>query len=1064
MSTPEATTLAIDESGVSHLTEGLFRAWDFFLLRMPSGRARPGVTPRSGPEKGDAAYLELLRLALADAHLVEAIRLASPDLQRTMRKVAEGRAASLKSSQLRRAAFAVLRYDIRMRTRPTPFGLFAGVSSGDFVERPDVGVLPQPGSAHPWWTRTTVDMQWLLALVRELEAEVSRLPSMPVRAHPALVVRGGRIVLDCASTFGASPGERSRASVSLRRTEPVAHALELAEETVRIGELTDRLTERFGRRAVESIRRMLDSLVSQEILISGLRPPLDGTDPLAHVIDVWEGADGDPVMVTALRDVAARIEDYDRVPAGQGSARLDAALDAARRLHTHPTPLHVDSHVEATSGLPSAVAREVERAVELMWRMSTPKLGLFALREYHAKFLERYGTDRLVPLLDLLDGNVGMGPPTGYTWPNSEAVDDVEQPLDRDRDRVLYRLLVGTLRANEREVVLDDDTARSLFRGEPGAAEVPNSCEVTVQVVASSLQKLAEGEFLVALAPSPGSHHAGSTMKRFSGALGVHENALRTSSSGLPTHVRGALTANIAFLPRSGKAANLLHTPPDTGRRISLGLADSDRASELRLTDLAVAATRDRLCVVHVPSGREVTPVLANMVSATAQAPNAARLLWEIGLEGQRLWEPWKWGALADSPFVPRVRYGRFVLAPAVWRLDELRAAADWKAGLARWRRRYAVPRHVQAVSNDQRLRVDLDQPWHVELLREESRKDEGLVVSELPGEQQGWLDGDVAGHLTEVVVPLQRRRNPALREPTPAYSEPDRVRHGLGGEWIFLKLYATAGTQDDLLRQRVPDLVTTAREHGADRWFFLRYTDPDGHHLRLRLHGNPAVLWGSVAGAVGQVLDHWQQAGLIRAHRVDQYDPELERYGGAGLSDEVERVFAADSAAALDMLELASDPACPYDLDTFASVSVAALAHAFGPPSGEPASSAAEAWLSRTGSRRDLPRRFRVDAARLAALINPEAGWPGLRGDVFGEKVLSALRDRDERVAEVRRVMDALRGRQECNADNGRFIGSLLHMTCNRLIGGDSARERDVVAVARGAVQDSANRRRYCG
>lgn len=174
---------------------------------------------------------------------------------------------------------------------------------------------------------------------------------------------------------------------------------------------------------------------------------------------------------------------------------------------------------------------------------------------------------------------------------------------------------------------------------------------------------------------------------------------------------------------------------------------------------------------------------------------------------------------------------------------------------------------------------------------------------------------------------------------------------------------------------------------------------------------------------------------------------------------------------AAIELLTLAADPECPYDIDTLASLSVASLAHAFGTPTAPDregdtgrAHEPAEAWLSRTGTRRDLPERFRRDPAYWAGLIDPLGGSPALRGDVFGDKVLAALRGRDEAVADTRRAMDLLRADGACRTEEGRFVGSLMHMTCNRLLGGDSERERDVVALARGCVQDAARRRRHRG
>lgn len=1067
-----------DPAGVQLLWEGVYEAWDLYLLRSPIGGARPELTtPLDTPEEID--YLNILQRAVQDEHLLEAIALASPSLAGLLGRVAEGDTSSLKRAQLRRAAFAALRYDLRMRTRPTPFGLFAGVACGDFRQEADPECFPRVSEAGSQLSRTQVDMQWLMAVVRNLEAEAARsLPSLRVHAHPALMVRGDRIVLECASTFGAAPTQNSRARVSVRYSAPVRRALDLSVQPVELDVLIGQLTEEFGTAARGRVLDLVQSLIAEEVLLTEMRPALDGTDSLAHVVAVLEAVQKDnelpPVVaqrLAELHELRERIIAYDQVPVGSGRPTLVDTIARARQVYDHPTPLHVDSRLGEHTELPKAVAEEVERAAELMWRMSTPKLGLHALRDYHPRFLERYGTDRLVPLLDLLDGNVGLGPPAGYSWPNSEIpIDQTKSDPDSTRDRVLHRLLADALRSGRREVELDESTVRDLCRDTPNAAQVPNSCEITVQITAPSAQQLAAGEFQIHLSPSPGSHHAGSTLARFSGALGAdYDERLHAASAALPTHVENAFRADIAFLPRSGKAANLAHTVPDTTRRISVGVFDSSGAEEIRLTDIGVCATQERLCAVHRPTGQEITPVLANMVSAPAQAPNAARLLWEIGLEGQRLWEPWKWGSLANSPFVPRIRFGRFVLAPAVWRLDEPRAAPQetaWADAVAQWRARHEVPRHVLVVSNDQRFALDLDHPWHIELLRAESRKDPEIVVHEVPGEYEGWMDSDTPGHTNEVVVPLQRRKRETRRRATAAYQEPRHAPHGVGGDWVYLKLYGTARSQDDLLRNRIGGLVDAAREHGVDRWFFLRYTDPDGHHLRLRLHGDAHRLWSDVVPRLGATLLDWQRQGLLRAHRIDQYDPEYERYGGVHLMPTVEGLFQADSATAIDLLTVAADPACPYDLDTLAAVSVAALANAFGPPTPEAGqrvhNEPAEAWLGNTGTRHDLPERYRSAAGYWAGLIDPVGGATALVGDVVGDKVLACLRGRDEQVVHTRSEMDRLRTENACHIAEPRLLGSLLHMHCNRLFGGDSTRERDVIGLARGAVQDNAKRRRY--
>ncbi|MEU8568901.1 lantibiotic dehydratase [Streptomyces pathocidini] len=995
-----------------------------------------------------------------------------------------------------------------MRTRPTPFGLFAGVAKGEF----DTSAKVERGTAHT--TRTHADMQWLTKVVHRLERDPAVLVALTVQAHQALVVRGDRLVLTSPSTQGAAPapGGEGRSVVSVRHSPVVRRAVAEARDPLPYEELVRRTAAAFPGAPEERVRALLAELVRQELLITGLRPPLNGGDPLHHVLALLDTVAQPAGPTRETRDALHRFDReraaYDALPPGAGRERLRLLREAARAIEPDDTPLHIDTRLDAVLHLPFEVRAEVERATDTMWRLSRPKRGLFALRDYHRRFLDAYGADRLVPVLDLLDESTGLGAPAGYGWPNSEAApQEPDDPRTARRDRAMARLAARAHRAGLREVVLDGAALDELCHDAADPADLPNSCEVTVQVVAPGPDALTAGEFRVFLSPSPGSHRAGSTFARFADQHPDWQAEFTALHRDNPVHIEGAVPVDLAFRTRSGRAANLAHTVPATGRRIGVGVPDAPGREELRLADIGIGATLDRLTAVHLPTGREMVPVLGNMVSAPAQAPNAVRLLWEIGLEGQRLWEPWNWGPLADAPFVPRVRYGRFVLTSAVWRLDTLRTRAEgvrgaaWDREVSDWRALWDAPRHVLAVTADQRLLLDLELPWHRELLRDQVLRHPDLIAQEVPGEHEGWLDSPLSGHTAELVVPLTRRPPAPSSAPRPyelrraygprrAYAgvrveagqargesgPPEREVHGLGGEWLYLKLHGSARAQDDLLRDRVPDLVRLAAEKGADRWFFIRYTDEGGHHLRLRLHGRPEALWGAVAPVVGGLLADWQRQGLLRGHGMAQYDPESERYGGPGSQSLAEEVFRRDSEAAVELLRIAKesgrDPSAEpgkrsaqepgYGTDELAVISCAALAHAFGPPApGNPrvtedcGDDGAAAWLSMTGSRRDLPAEYRARAAHWRRTVDPYGGWPALAADPVGARVLAALAPRD---AAVRQLADQVR--KSGSTPEGRVVGSLLHMVCNRLFGGSSARELTVLGIARGAVQDQRSRR----
>ena len=1007
--------------------------------------------------------------------LCEALELASPSLSDALARVQAGEHERLRMRGLRRAALAALRYEIRMATRPTPFGIFAGVAQGSFGARTAIAA----GAAHR--TRTRVDMEWLLRIVHRLEREPAVLDVVRVRAHQGLVRRAGRVILDAPSTRGRRPGEEGRSEVSVRESPVVAALLAEAATPVALSELCEDAVARFGARHRDAVRGLLARLVDEELLITDLRPPLDGGDPLHHVIAGLHRVAHPPPSVQRtlreLRAVARACTAYDAQPVGDGRPALHELLSAARAAEPAETPVHVELALDLEVTLAERVRADVERAADLLWRLSPRRLGMRPLRGYHGQFIERYGLDRLVPLLELLDDHGSLGAPFGYGWPPSESADaPPADAADDARAAVLAELLDRALAGGSHELVLDDGDIERLRGDDDGGDvdEAQSSCELYIHLAAASADAIDAGAFVLTLSPSPGSHHAGATAGRFATldpGWAAHLDAARASG---PRHVDGAVLADLAFMPRSGRAANLAHTAPGTGRRISVGLPDSDRAEELALADLAVGGTMQRLLLVHLPTGREVVPVLPNMVSPSVQAPNAARLLYELGMEGQRLWEPWSWGALERMPFLPRVRCGRVVLSPATWRLDALRDAAEesaaaWERALAAFRARRRVPRHVLTVSTDKRLLLDLDDAWHRDILRDDVRRNDELVACEVIGEHDEWRVGAVRGHTLELVVALERRRRRPALQPSPAWRDPRRHARAPGEDWLSWRIYCPRRTQDTFLREALPGLLDAAAGHGAERWFFIRYTDADGHHLRVRLGGPRAALDAAVLPAVRGQLAAAAQAGRIGRHLLDGYEPEAERYGGADAIAAAERVFEADSRAAVELLDLARDGACPHSLDDLTVLSVAALAHAFGAPAGAtswldpdaPGDDPAFAWLSMTGEREGLPGDFRRRAAHWRALVDPVGGSPGLRDDPAGARVLASLAARDAAVDAYGREIRALRAAGRCPTPEARIVGSLLHMTCNRLVGGTPEREQRALAIARGAVQDNASRRR---
>jgi thiopeptide-type bacteriocin biosynthesis protein len=259
----------------------------------------------------------------------------------------------------------------------------------------------------------------------------------------------------------------------------------------------------------------------------------------------------------------------------------------------------------------------------------------------------------------------------------------------------------------------------------------------------------------------------------------------------------------------------------------------------------------------------------------------------------------------------------------------------------------------------------------------------------------------------------------------------------------LFAKLYAGPAAADRMLVEVVAPLARELLAAGAaDHWFFIRYADPDPH-LRVRFGGPPDRLGHDVRRALEEVAAPLVDLGVVWRLQFDTYEREVERYGGDAAIGLVEEIFAADSAAVVDILAgPARNPGS--DLRWQAGLAgIARLVDDLGLTFDEQRRLAAESCAGYGAEfgvdgrfRQAVSRRFRRDRRQLEQLVDPVPDPPPDPDRKQGwEAVFSAF---DRRSARIRPVAAELRrhaagGRLTVPLDD--LAASLAHMHVNRLL-----------------------------
>ncbi|WP_216207002.1 lantibiotic dehydratase [Amycolatopsis aidingensis] len=924
-----------------------------------------------------------------------AVRHASPVLACGVEAILAGRPRS--GRKVRRAALAVVRYVLRFQ-RSTPFGLFAGVAPLTVSSTSSVRF----GQQHRPVARP--DHRWLHQVINRLKACSELLAQLDVVFHDAVERQGERLVL-------AGPEV-----VSVRCTPAVRFVRRHAAGPVRVGVLAEALAAAFPGAGDAAV--LVRSLLEHGFLVSSLRAPSTVTDPLGFLTDSLQALDTEGTavasLVNELGEIRRALDGHNQHPCEQARTELAARMQAIAGVPRGV--LSVDLRLDGQVRLPERVVREMERAADVLARVAREHTGSRAWREYFTAFCERFGTGTLVPLRLLVDPACGVGWPQGYPAGPAQG----GRHVFSERDRLLLSWAAEATAGGRREFELDAGAVDALAAvgGNPEVA--PPHVDLGARIHAASTAALDRGEFRLTVAPG---RAAGTFSSRFTPL--VPEAGLEAVFAGLPTITEGAVAAQVSCAPLYPGGENVARVPRCLPEIVSVG---EHEPAAIGVDDLAITATRHRLHLVSLSRRRVVEPLVLHAL-APKQQPPLARLLGELPGALGTGWLGFDWGPVAGSlPFLPRLRHGRVILAPAQWRLTRHELPADTAGrdrALARWQAAWGCPDRVQLRDFDQQLPLDLAVPAHREVLAHHLHGSEEAVLIESPEPgADGWLEG--RPHL--VVLPLASRRRP---EPAPRVESLPVLTHQHGhppgsahSGWLYAKLYLPAHRVDRLLVHQLPDLLV---ELGERDWWFVRYPrtrdgdEPDHLRLRIRTTGDA----DKVLAALTTWADRLREDGLLSRGALDTYYPETGRYRAI---HDAERLFAADSRLVLACLTHRPGGVSPV---AATGLSLFELAAAFLGDRQHAAD-----WLHHRAPRA-VPGRAAVDQ-----VIRLARGWPDTAEPA---EVAAAHRDHGEAVRRYRHALPA-------DTDLDACLHALLHMHHNRALGVDPELEAVCLRLARQA------------
>ncbi|MCR3761350.1 lantibiotic dehydratase [Clostridium felsineum] len=1043
------------------ITKRVYKPLDFFMIRTPLLPINSYDNIFNNNLDEESIIKELIKIS-KDPIIRESIAVASLDLLNSLDKLE----TCTNKKEKNQIISSLLKYFIRMTTRTTPFGEFSGVTLGKFSEKTDIELE----SIHNFVKRARPDMEWIYKLINILEKDKEILNNLMIYWNSIVSFVGSRVEIPYLSIYTQENSEDidDGDTASIRASKVVKYVWKNTKRGIKYIDLVNLLKKEYEGVNEEKIEKLLKQLLSKEVLITNLRPPLDIISPYEYILNKIEDMKVSKKYIYKLKKIDNLIREYNTLPIGEGEKKYINIVNEMKNIVNSKNYLQVDLKLKTRNTfLNKNIANELSKTSEIMCKISSIRDETQNMVDYRNDFIARYGEEREIPILELINSDKGIGFPSSYNMHSAKKLYH-EKESDNNYKKIVQKSLYKIFRAvknKEKSVVIDYDEIKEIEIKEATFKNMPTSFEIYALIRSKSKEDIDKGNYKLFIGPCIGSDSAGKTFGRFTDIL---DNEIYEKFDYINRIEKGHLSSNkvfaqLVFAPNKGAVGNICLTSNIRDYEIVISTASSIHESKLiNINDLVVGVNKGGLYLRSRLLNKEVIVTTNNMFNRKMM-PNICRFLLDIS-DCRKI--PWfSAGSLFNFtdqfPYVPRIEIGKVVISPQSWRLSEITLGIKLKnineeeflKSIFSWKAEWNVPKYVYQVEADNRLMFNLENKVHIKELLNILKKKKNIMIQAVECDFDNcFVYNEKGKYVSEIVVPIIKNNikissnkfNFNIKESNIDTLDSRRTFFP-GSEWLFLKLYGNYSRENELIGFELNEITKELMDENLiQQFFFMRYKDTY-NHIRLRFKGNPEILYGKVLRKLNNWFDRLKENGLLTKVEIGTYEREIERYGGIQLIDYAEKVFFYDSQVVSNILYLKGIHELDMDYEQIAICSIISYLEDFNIPYMNQIE-----LLNMVTNQSEYREGFKKKREQYTFIGNSNNNFENLRKTQEGRMLYSILQKRTSAVKEYAlKIEEESKNGNLANSKLGIYL-SILHLHCNRLFGINREKEKEVISYAR--------------
>ncbi|PQA91694.1 hypothetical protein B0A69_18035 [Chryseobacterium shigense] len=853
--------------------------------------------------------VQVLNHIFSNAYYKEAIYIASKDLYETFLELKENDFTNKDAAK--RFLITFYKYLSRMSNRSTPYGLFSGTSSASIHDEPSTIQF----DSDRYKLVCQLNIHSLTKLIRSIDPLNNELiDKIKYYKNNTLYTLGTKAFF--VEQFDNGRYIASNLT-SIRLSEYVKIILKCAEQGATVAEMANEISNPTI--TLEQKQNFIKNIIQSQMLVSQLLPSVSTENFIEDLINTIDEKEINIEQINELKEIDSIIRNISSVNDIE-PFRTNIKNNSDSKIISKDF-YKLDLFYQLNQkNLNKKILEEINATSYEVMHLFSPRTSL-ALSHFVMAFASRY-EDKELPLVQVLDTNYGIGYEKVVSG-NAEytpLLDGIPVMADsRIETRIMYggfemmreKIFKQYCKTGETVIYADEDFKNYLSPKKQLSheGEAP-SAYIFGRILSSSVESLDSGnyKFFPTQCHAP---FANRLLTRFTHGDSQLKDQVKKIAKLEQKANPNVVMAEVLTIPDDNYANITLYA---TIRDYEIPFLSNSKLNpdhQINADDLMVSVRNGKVILRSKKLNKEIIPCLSNTYNTTLAQP-LYKFLADVGSQNMRLGYFWDWGIFQNEPFLPRIEYKKFIISRARWFLKKVKTDYNNKhtaeKAISDLRIQYKLPQYVVLSSGDNELLIDLDNKISQAILLKEISQQNVILYENIHTKENCFIKKGENHYANEVVIPLLNTKQvylPSLHN----FSSPKIKRvFPPGSEWFYIKIYSGSKNVEDILTEVISDFAADLlNKKIIDKWFFIKYNDPD-HHIRVRFHCfNPDQKkeeWYLISEKLQKAIHEFIPEEQALRLTVDTYVRELERYGDHTM-EMSENIFYYDSTAVSEFLNL---------------------------------------------------------------------------------------------------------------------------------------------------------------